>query len=205
MSSDDERSHGRPSMTSAPGGMVKLLEDISSATEHRPAERRPVVTLAITGAALVVAAVIGVVLLVTGGNGGQTAPPPQSSTVAEVAMPTWVSGVDQACAQVGQTHPILAEGAAARTNPANVATVDLATRDLANAVRGIPLPTATADNERATEAVRLGDQADQAWYGLAALPPAEHTEAKLTEASATVTAFVTRLGELGAASCAAFA
>lgn len=182
---------------------MKLLEGIPSATEHRPAKRRPVVTLVITGVALVLAAALGIVLVLSGGNGDNRAYVPPTEPGTEVAMSAWVSGVDAACTQTVQTHPILAEGSTARTDPANVAAVDVGTRDLATHVRDVERPTATDEADRATEAVQLGDQADQQWYALAALPAADITEADLVAASDAVTTFTTRLGELGAASCSA--
>lgn len=182
---------------------MKLLEDISSATEHRPPNRRPLMTLAVTGVALGVAAILGVILLLTGGNGDDDAVVggPGDST-DEVTMSSWVDGVSQACTDTAATHPILTNGPEARTEPGNVAAADTATRDLAIAVRGIALPTNPEDNTTASDAVKLGDEADQAWYALAALPSEEVTTEQLTAASDATSAFLGRLGELGAAGCA---
>lgn len=179
---------------------MKLLEDIPSATEHRPPERRPVVILAVTGAALVLAAVLGIVLMLTGGGDNRTVAPAADSG-AEVAMSEWVDGVSQACTQTAASHPILLQGAEARTDPANLVAVDTATRDLAVAVRGVALPTDVAEADAATEAVRLGDQVDQAWYALAALPAEQVTPAHLADASDATSTFVSRLIELGASGC----
>lgn len=180
---------------------MKLLEDIPSATEHRPPERRPVVILAVTGAALVLAAVLGIVLMLTGGDGDSRTDAPVADSGAEVTMSEWVDGVSQACTQTAASHPILMQGAEARTDPANLVAVDTATRDLAVAVRGVTLPTEVAEADTATEAVRLGDQVDQAWYALAALPAEQVTPAHLTDASDATSAFVSRLTELGASGC----
>src|SRR5690625_4344183 len=199
-----ERLTGRSSTISSGGDMVKLLEDISSATEHRPPNRRPLVTLAVTGSALGVAAILGVILLLTGGDNDSTTATgiggPDDST-AEVTMSTWVDGVSHACSETAATHPILSHGPEARTEPGHVNSADTATRDLAIAVRGVALPTNSEDNTTASDAVKLGDEADQAWYSVAALPSEEVTTEHLTSASDATSALLRRPGELPATAC----
>lgn len=180
---------------------MKLLEELSSTTEHRPPQRRPTVILAATGVGLALAAVFGVILLMAGGGGDDRTDVPVAGPSADVAMAEWVDGVSQACTQTAATHPILTQGDEARTDPDNVVATDVATRDLAVAVRGVALPTDSAEAEAATEAVRLGDQADQAWYALAAQPADKVTTAQLTAASDATSAFVSGLSSLGAAGC----
>lgn len=182
---------------------MKLLEDMPSVEIHRATGRRSRVTLTVTLAILVAGALAGVIMLTSSGDVGDGAAGSGDSAAdgPPVALTAWVDGTVQACATVVTDHPVLAGGDPARTDAANIAAVDAGTRALATAVKALPLPTAADEKAAATAAVALGDQADQAWYGLAAAPDTATAE-QLAAASGQTGAFVAGLVELGAAGCA---
>lgn len=181
---------------------MKLLEDMPSVEVRRAPRRRSRITLAITIGILIAGALAGVAMLANSSDLGAPADSAAGAGDGEpVALATWVSGVTQACASVADAHPVLTEGAPARAEAANIAAVDAGTRALATAVRDLPAPTAEAESAQTTAAAALGDQADQAWYGLAAAPD-DATGEQLTAAAGLTTSFVASLTTLGA-DCAA--
>ncbi len=174
---------------------MKLLEDIPSAVAHHPTRRRTGITLLVTVALLVVSGIVGATLMLqgtddtpdgaAGGDAGQ-----------QVALTEWVDGATQACTAVAAEHPVLTQGQAAYADAANAPAVEAGTRALATAVRDLPRPTEAGDNENVGAVVGLGDQADQAWAAVSASGAV--TPDLLTQASASTTAFVAGLVELGA-------
>jgi hypothetical protein len=178
---------------------VKLLEDMPSAVTHRPTRQRSGVTLIVTVVLLVVAALIGFILMTSGGTSGDDpAEAAAGPAGADVTLATWVDGSTSACAAVANEYPVMALGAAARTDGANVAAIDAGTRQLVATVRDLPLPTTAADAAEAGAVVALGDQAEQTWYGLSGTDAAKITPEQLTEASDQNAAFVSGLVALGA-------
>lgn len=178
---------------------MKLLEDMPSAVTHRPTAQRSGVTLIVTVVLLVVAAFIGFILMTSGGTSGDDPGGDAAGTAGtDVTLATWVDGSTSACAAVAAEHPVMAVGAAARTDVANVAAVDAGTRQLVATVRDLPLPTAAADAADAGAVVALGDQAEQTWYGLSGTDAAKITPEQLIKASDQTAAFVAGLVALGA-------
>lgn len=181
---------------------MKLLEDMSSVEVRSTPGKRSRVTLAITGGILVVGAATGFLLLSTSSDLGEgSAPSDTAGDGTTVELTAWVDGATQACATVAAEHPVLTEGGEARAAVDNIAAVDAGTRALADAVRALPVPTDATAQAQVGEAVALGDQADQAWYGLAGAPD-DATAEQLGSAAGLTTAFVTGLVDLGA-DCAA--
>lgn len=174
---------------------MKLLEDMPSAVTHRPTERRSGTTLIVTTVLLVVAALVGFILTTSGGNSGDAS---TDDAATEVTLTTWVEGSTAACAAAAAEHPVMTLGAAARMDVANVAAVDAGTRQLAAAVRALPLPTAADDAAEAGAVVALGDQAEQTWYGLSGTEAVKVTPEQLTQASDHNAEFVSGLVALGA-------
>lgn len=177
---------------------MKLLEDNPTAEiRERHSSTGGRVALASGVLVLVIGAIIGA-LLVTSGGSDEADQSAVGDSADQVELATWADGVSQACAKAVAGNGVLAAGSEARHSGENIADVDSAVRDLARAVRAQPLPTKIDDQERATSAVMLGDEADQAWAGL----PPDADDAAIDRAADSTDAFIASLLEAGA-DCAA--
>lgn len=174
---------------------MKLLEDVSSATAHRPPPRRTKLTLGVTAVFMLVAAVIGITLIASSG-GGSDDPAADSGPRPTGTLADWASGVTDACTTVAAEQPIMAQGHEVRLDPGNLAAVDAGTGALVSAVHNVPLPADEAEQAQAVTVVAAGDQAGQAWTTLAD-SSAEVTPEQLTQAADLTTGFVAGLTQLG--------
>lgn len=171
---------------------MKLLEESTSA-EIRDDHSRIGARVALTSGVLVlvVGAIIGALLVMSGGDDAASG---ADNGTADIDLATWVDGASQACAQAVEGDSVLAGGSAALHSAANAADVDGAIRDLAGAVRALPMPTNFDDQERAASVVLLGDEADQAWAGISS----NADSSDLAHAADSTDAFVAGLIDIGA-------
>ncbi|WP_298325437.1 hypothetical protein [Haloactinopolyspora sp.] len=163
---------------------MKLLEDVSSSVTHRPPPRRGAMTLALTSVLLVLAAAAGLIAVISsGGLDDGTA-----------TRSDWVASATQVCSDVAGEHPIMTEGAPARTAPDNLADVAAGTQALASGIDELRAP---ADDPAIDELLSTGERASSQWSALVD-GTAEVTAPHLAEAADLTAAIVTGLNELGA-------
>ena len=163
---------------------MKLLEDVSSSVTHRPPPRRGTMVLALASVLLLLAAVAGLIAVISSGD----------TDDATATRDDWVASASQVCSNVADEHPIMTNGASARTDPGNVADVAAGTQALSSGIEELRAPD---DDAAVTELVRTGERAGEQWSGLVD-GTTEVSAASLSEAAELTAAAVTRLDELGA-------
>ncbi len=179
---------------------MKLLADLPAVDVEEPPHRP---ALAILGGAsvLVIMLAVGLALVLSGGGEGDG--PPGGSEIpaaaeaqdpeATIDLESWTTEVGAACRAAASEHPVLRH-----PDEAPVAELDTAVRALTSSVREIPLPTAEDPRASALNVVARGDEAEQAWDGIAVQEREEVSRAELNHATGSTKAFVSALIDLGA-------
>lgn len=172
---------------------MKLLADRPAVDVEEP-PHRPV--MAILGGIAVLAAMLGVglaLLLTSDNRGPEVAPAADTEPAETIGLDSWIAGANTACASVAGEHDTIVD-----SGELSLIELDQAVRSLAAAVREIPLPTDRAARAEVLSVVLLGDEAEQAWYGIAGLERDDVANRDLADADRLARAFLAGLDRLGA-------
>jgi hypothetical protein len=171
---------------------VKLLADRPPVDVEKP-PHRPVMAILGGVAVLAVMLGVGVALLLTSDNGSrEVVPAADTEPVVTIDLDSWVAGASDACAAVADRH-----GSVVDSGESSLTELDLAVRSLAATVREIPLPTDRQARAEVLRVVLLGDEAEQAWYGIAGLDRDEVATGDLANADGLARTFLAGLDSLG--------
>lgn len=176
---------------------MKLLEDLPAVDVEEP-PHRPVMAILGGIAVLVVMLGVGLALLLTSDDADpEVASPDTAEPGMTVDLASWVAGAGRACEEVAGRHDTVVD-----PGDVSLTELDLAVRELAAAVREIPLPTDRGERAEVLPVVLMGDEAEQAWYGISGLDRDDVANAELANADGLTRSFVAGLNDLGA-DCAA--
>lgn len=172
---------------------MKLLEDQPAVDVEEP-PHRPVMAILGGIAVLAVMLGVGVALLSTSeSTDPQAGPPDTDEPGVTVDLASWVTSASRACDEVAARHESVVD-----SGEGSLTEVDLAVRSLAAAVRQIPLPTDRDERAEVLPVVLMGDEAEQAWYGISGLDREDVTDAELANADGLTRSFVAGMNDLGA-------
>ncbi|NED94656.1 hypothetical protein G1H11_04960 [Phytoactinopolyspora alkaliphila] len=168
---------------------MKLLEELPSTSTPRPSGKRVLATMTITFLVVVAASVAGYILVTGGGDDEQ-------AETAPVQLSAWAEQASSTCHAVAEEHPLLSQGASAREDPDNVATVDAGVQSLLAGIDGLPPLLDEDEGDQVDEVLSSGASLGDTWRELAAAD--EVSGEQLASASELTTAYVSGLVELGA-------
>ena len=174
---------------------MKLLADLPAVDVEEPPHRPKLAIMGGIGV-LVLMLGVGLALVFSGDN-----PPeePASLTAAETGpagtngLADWVEGASDACRAAATEHSTFVD-----TGDVSLGELDRAVRSLAVRVRDVPLPADRDARAQILPVVLLGDEAEQAWYGISGLERDEVSQEELTYADGLARAFLAGLVDIGA-------
>jgi hypothetical protein len=174
---------------------VKLLADLPAVDVEEPPHRPK---LAIMGgiAVLVLMLGVGLALVFSADN-----PPEEPAALAPAetgpadagGLADWVDGASDACRTTAAEHATFVD-----SGDVSLGELDLAVRSLAVAIRDVPLPPDRDTRAQILPVVLLGDEAEQAWYGISGLERDDVSRDELAYADGLARAFLTGLVDIGA-------
>ncbi len=173
---------------------MKLLADLPAVDVEEPPHRPK---LAIMGGIAVLVLMLGVGLALVFSAGSP--PEEQANVTADtgpadtVGVADWVDGVSAACHEVSAEHSTFVDD-----GDVSLTELDLAVRSLAVAIRDVPLPSERDTRAEILPVVLLGDEAEQAWYGISGLDRDEVSGDELANADRLSRSFLGALVDIGA-------
>lgn len=175
---------------------MKLLADLPAVDVEEPPHRPKLAIMGGIGV-LVLMLGVGLALVFSGDN-----PPeePASLAAAETDGPAgtdgladWVAGASDACREAAAEHSTFVD-----SGDVSLGELDRAVRSLAVAVRDVPLPSDRGTRAQILPVVLLGDEAEQAWYGISGLERDDVSREELAYADGLAQAFLASLVDIGA-------
>lgn len=177
---------------------MKLLADLPAVDVEEP-PHRPMFAIMGGVAVLVVMLGVGLALVFSADNppGEQPAVTTETPSDDTTGLADWIDGASAACRAAGAEHTTFVD-----SGDVSLADLDRAVRSLAVAVRDVPLPSDRDTRAQILPVVLMGDEAEQAWYGISGLERDDVSSSELANADSLTRSFLAGLVDIGA-DCAA--